>query len=484
MTTPQYSHFLFPEIQKAWDSATPFQIEDAHFVARHGRVVVGHKTGQGKTYIPMLAWSLWPNARKGLIVGTLSSMATWKRILGRWGGAEVKFIRGYDDPEWQVALNAEEGIWACTYMTLLGLMKKTNGKPYFDVLINDELHRVMRKKNSITKMMWRIGSTYYVGCSATWASRGPQDCWPVLHLINKKLFSSYWRFVETWCYVENTKWGKEIFGVRNLENLKRMLYDRFYVTRPFEASKQFNPNAPDKPTVRRTEILPMDPEQLRMYTQLDTEMIAELGDQMLVVPNSLARLTKLLQLSIAPGGLMPTLGEGAAIRWLCDKVSEDPHTVVFSPFKMALEELHSALVKDGYPEDKIFYLHGGLDPDEVNEITDKWKAAKGLMKCTIDFAQSFSLDTTHTAYMLGFDWDPNDNIQAEGRLRRLDSELTDPCIVTYIIPEGSAYDDVKEVVNGKYITTTQFLSGRIPSKLAQPTNDQIDTLDNSQIVPL
>ncbi|MEM3041555.1 MAG: hypothetical protein QXG97_05985 [Nitrososphaerota archaeon] len=88
------------------------------------------------------------------------------------------------------------------------------------------------------------------------------------------------------------------------------------------------------------------------------------------------------------------------------------------------------------------------------------------MLCTIDFAQSFSLDTVETAYMLGFDWDPNDNLQAEGRLRRLNSPTATPCLVRYIVLTGTVYDHVKDVVNGKVWTTSQFLQTYTPGKPA------------------
>jgi len=55
-------------------------------------------------------------------------------------------------------------------------------------------------------------------------------------------------------------------------------------------------------------------------------------------------------------------------------------------------------------------------------------------------------------------------MQAEGRLRRLDSIIQSPCLVRYIIPEGSCYEAVQEVVNGKVVNTKQFLYNRLALK--------------------
>jgi len=133
--------------------------------------------------------------------------------------------------------------------------------------------------------------------------------------------------------------------------------------------------------------------------------------------------------------------------------------VIFCVYREALDVLRDALVKDGYPEGHIFMFRGGLRPDEINRQIDLWKKFKGVALVTIAFAQSFELDTTETAYCLGFDWDPNNNYQAEGRLRRLDSLLQTPCAMTYVIPEGSEYMQVLQVLDGKVVTVRQFLSG-------------------------
>lgn len=449
---------ILPNIQSAWNEAKPFQIEDAEFVVRNGRVVVGHKTGLGKTFISLLAWSRWTNARKALLIGTLGSVATWMYLLDKWAGARGTFLRGYSDSNWKKAINAREGIFFCTYSTFLGLMKATPGKPAFDVLFTDELHKYLRHKTSTHKAIARLDTENYVGLSATWGSKGPQDLWPVLNIANRNLFSSYWRFVETWCYVENTNFGKEVYGVRNADNLRKILYGQYYTAKTWEeVGYQFGYSAKE-PVVRRSIELDMQPQQAKLHQELEEEMYAELDGNFIVTSTVLAKLTRLLQLAVSPTVLFPRAEVGIAFRWLIDKVEEDSHTVIFSPFTETLTqfELYAKNTLQGL---KTFTLRGGMDPEEVYEVIRLWKEARGLMLCTISFAQSFPLDTTNNAYMLGFDWDPNNNIQAEGRLRRLDSILKTPCSVTYIVVKGSKYEDVKEVVNGKTFNMSKVLKG-------------------------
>jgi hypothetical protein len=211
--------------------------------------------------------------------------------------------------------------------------------------------------------------------------------------------------------------------------------------------------------MRRVEEIPMSKQQVRLIQQLDQDMIAELGPDRVVTPNSLALLTRKLQMAISPKILMPSAEYGGVIDWMVNTIQDDQHTVVFCPFREGLSVLRQALIDDKYPEDKIFVFKGGMRPNEINEQVLAWKKAKGAALCTIAFAQSFDLDTTDTAYMLGFDWDPNNNYQAEGRLRRFDSIIQTPCMVRYIVPEGSDYHEVMGVIDGKVINVREFLVG-------------------------
>jgi hypothetical protein len=457
------SHVLLPNIQSAWDVAVPFQEEDARFAAANNSVVLGHETGLGKTFIALLAWSLWPQAQKGLIVGSLASCATWARLLRHWGGTQTTHIYGNNQTMWQEAIQARTGIWTCTYSTFLWLMKGViRGKPEFDVLINDELHKTMRRRNQTWKALKRLEFEHYIGCSATWASRGPQDLFPVLNLVNHRTFSSYWKFVETWCYVEKSNFGTQIFGVKNLDNLRKMLWSQYFRSRTWpEVGVQFlgEEYAGQKPVVRRQEVVPMSAQQTKIIDDLDRDMIAILNEEMIVTPNSLTALTRKMQVAISPKILMPSADYGGPVEWLAAKIEDDPHTVVFCPFIQGLDIVRQKLIDDGRPAEDIFILRGGVKMEEVYQIIDRWKACKGVLLCTISFAQSFPADSTNTAYALGFMWDPNDNSQMEGRLRRLDSIIKSPCLVTYIIPEHSDYEVVREVVNGKLMNTRTYLEG-------------------------
>lgn len=457
---------ILGDLKEAWEKAVPFQVEDAEFTAKNGSGVLGHKTGLGKTFISQLTWSRWQNCNKALICGTLSSCATWSRLLRRWSGVQPVFMQGKDDPSWKQFLAVKEGVYMCTYSTYLWLMRSVvKGKVGLDLLINDELHKTMRHRNKTWEQFKRMEFEHYLGLSATWASRGPQDLYPVLNLMNHRFFPSYWAFVNTWCHVEKSHFGTQIYGVKNEANLRKMLWGKFYVGRTWpEVGHQFrnNPSGDNssEPVIRRAERIEMGKQQIKIIQELDRELVVMLGDDLLVTPNSLSLLTRKLQLAISPRILLPSAEVGGPVEWLVDKIAEDPHTVVFCPFREGLEVVKQELISEGRDPADLFTLWGGIHPDEVNKIVAEWKKRKGVIFCTVSFAQSFDLDTTDNAYMLGFDWDPNNNEQAEGRLRRFDTILQAPCNVTYIVPEHSDYEQVViPVLDGKIVSTRGYLQG-------------------------
>lgn len=443
---------------KALMEILPWQLEDARFVSTWSGGVLGHRTGAGKTLMAIVAWALRPEIKRTLILGTRSSISTWRKNLLEWADTPVTILQGRKDDGWLSYEALEEGVWICTFATFRDYMESYGGTrdraPQVDLIIVDELHRILRSKKtkfySALTMLW---PKLFIGLSATWASRGPQDLWPVLHFISRKVFPSYWRFVETFCFVEKTQFGTEIFGVRNAENLRKLMRSKYYASRPIAGFKGI-----------RREAVPLDfqPKWQKKYDILEKDMILEMEGVTVVTPNSLAKLTRLLQLSISPKVLDPSEKEyGPVVTYIVEQVSDDPHTVIYTPYREAIEVFREALVNDGYPPENIFTLQGGDNEDDIDRIEKRWKETRGALLCTITFAQSFRVDTSDTAYFAGFSWDPNDNIQAEGRLEAINSKRESPALCRYVYVKGTAYESaVLPVLDGKNYNVTTFLKDR------------------------
>lgn len=433
--------------QFALDNLTKEQWEDIDLIVKGRGCVLGHKTGDGKSVLAIAAWAKWGSERV-LILGGRSAATTWNSQPQIWADTQVAFLDGQPHkrvPIWDEMLSAPSGAWYSTYQTFLIHMKETKGTPHWDLVIADEAHKLRKKDTQLYEQgLTKIRFDQFIGLSATWASRGPQDLWAILHLIDRAQFSSYWRWVHQYCYVDDTGFGNEIYGIKDRKHLQERLNGKFYISR----------KSMSLPARREQIDIYMSKQQQKVYDMLDNEMMAEFKGTSVVAPTQLAKLTRLHQLAAFPQLLFPDMGPGPALEHIVECIEDDPHTVIYTYFAEAIPLIAQALQKAKHKD--IFALKGGTPMKVVDETVRLWKQSKGIMICSIKFAESFRIDTTNTAYVLSFSWDPNENIQAEGRLRARDSILKDPPLVKYYIVKGSIMEAVKGVVNGKTRTVSQI----------------------------
>lgn len=458
--------------------ARPFQKEDiSKLVEWKGNGILAHKTGLGKTVMALGVWQEIGEPPRVLIVGSSSSMYTWKVKVPEWVNQNIIQITG-DAVERAATIRKIKDayfggrpLFVCCNYSVLRIELEALDKLRFQLLIADEAHKARNRTTKTWAALKALRKTIprFIAASATLASRGPQDLWGILNLLDAQRFSSYWRFIHQYCVVVDNGFGQEIVGVKNPTALRNMLYDKYMTRRTYEEVM------PELPPVTREVVkldINQDSLQASVYRQLDKDMVAYITGHSsedpegkafmaIVVPNVLTKLTRLRQLLVCPK-LIGVETEGAAISYLKDVVEDDPHTVIFSPFASALPYLKEALEKvPGVTTVRI--LRGGMKPEEMQTEIQAFKEQQGVMLCSIAFAESFSLDTVHTAYFLGYSWDPNENEQAEGRLRRMDSKNFQGVMVKYLLYDVLLDEDGREILNGKAITVNRFIN-RIASK--------------------
>lgn len=461
----------------------PYQEEDLVFMHRRmmhpGRSILTHKTGLGKTFIALAGMVHRGDARV-LVVGTPKALAVWLTEVPRWTGITPTLITKKTknrEAVWAEACHAQSGIYLINYEMVLRLVGKIPGRQKvirgsmipWDFLVLDEAHKKIRGHRTQTFQALQCFPCRHINIlSATLASRGPQDLWASLNLIDPKFFSSYWAFVNTHCHVFPGEFGQEIGGVKDAPSLKKLL-QKFAIARGNEVRTQM-------PPIRQVIELEMDDAQKTAYFTLLDEMLLELDSGgAIVVPGVLARNNKLRQLALCPRMLDESLPLGAGIDYILEEIEEDPHTVIFAPQKAILEVLRSELTNAGY---NCYVLQGGMKPEDVNKTIAQWKSTRGVCLCTIASAESFALDTVNVAYFLGAEYDPTLNIQAEGRLQRIDSaERPLGITIRYIIIKDTVEENVKDIINGKVANVSKFFDTYLSAqktlrlkKLGQPLN--------------
>lgn len=441
----------------------PYQEEDLHFMhsrMQHpGRCILTHKTGLGKTFIT-LAGAVRRGDRRILVVGTTKSLAVWLTEVPRWTQVTPVLIDRLTpnrEALWRDVCQRDDVIVLIGYELFLRLIGSVKGRQQlvrksmrpWDLLVLDEAHKKMRShKTQTLKTLECIPNRHISVLSATLASRGPQDMWAALHLVSPTTFSSYWRYVAQHCHVMPGEFGQMIGPIRDPKYTREVLR-RFCISRGNEVRTQMLP-------IRQTVEFEMDPEQAGLYYQFLDELVLQFDDGSVIISrNRLAQVPRLRTLALCPRALNPALPVGAGAEYILEELEEDPHVVVFAPYKAILEVLRTEIEKmsDG---PAVFVVQGGMAPAETNEVIAKWKASKGVCLCTIASAESFALDTVNVAYFLGAEYDPTLNIQAEGRLQRIDS-ADRGITIRYIIIRGTIEEDVKDIINGKVANVSKFM---------------------------
>ena len=298
------------------------QKETIQYMLSHNRALLGLAPGTGKTVCALHAARLLGGIT--LIVCPLTLVRNWKREIKAWLDEDAEIWHGYIpnteiDKYWYIT-NYETVLNHFVTYDIKRVLK--NGKyrkervnwrctfpvdNIFDNIVIDESILIKNRKAQRTKACETIAKNVR---SAWLLSGAPiakfyDDMWSQLHVLNPKVYSSYWRFAGTYCIVEQTKWGYNIAG--NEKNaatiLKEDLKDIY-----FSLSQEEVVDLPD--WIMDSYEIDMLKDQYKLYLEMEETFIAELPDgDIVLAPNILSQLTRLIQFASNPllvGG--PNLG--------------------------------------------------------------------------------------------------------------------------------------------------------------------------------
>lgn len=306
-----------------------------------------------------------------------------------------------------------------------------NSKVHFEQLVGDEHHKFMRNRDTKAHTaIKKLKFDHHLLVSGSPMSKGPIDMFIPLNLFDPKLFSSYWRFAGTWCHIDDTPQGKQIYGAKNVERFRKMLNHYAIIASKKQLGLQKK--------IRDILAVEMTPIQRDAFEQIRDEMVLELeeGPPMLIL-NSMVSWIRMRQLLCCPASLDPSLGAGGGALAIYDTLKDLPiserHSLIFVPFRNCIAPLRAILEgrgpKNGIMdapdvglEVPIFELSGGMDPLDLYRTLDAAKRTGGIIICTVQYAESWDLETADKCFFLGADPDPQVNYQAEDRLDRITNQ--------------------------------------------------------------
>lgn len=424
--------------------------------------------GSGKTRMLLDAWGKEQKLPLLIFAGR-NGTATWLSEIAKWYGEEW-LERTYVATG--MKLDVRKALWNSYYRDAIVIVTYQTAIYDKDIIprewstiICDEAQRWRNKKSAAFKQVVnRLRSEYFFPATGTAIRKGPQNMWTMLNRCNPNHFPSYWKFVETFCEIVEGYYGKEIIGPRNEKAFQDIL-SRYGV---FVPKHVVDEQLPEK-FVRPLEYA-MSRSQQKYYKKLEDEVLLEIqeSDQLLVNRNMMTRLLRLRQLMCMPKILDPSLDIGGGLELIIERLHNDRHTMIFVPFKAAIPYVKAALEEE-FKDISVYVLHGGLPVETVGEITKAFDDdPNSVLLCTIQFAESFSINTAETAYFLGTTWEPDVMEQAEDRIRR--ASTTHDTVAIYHMNCKGTVDEVVRFVRDGYSSNARISLGSLVYKIKERRN--------------
>jgi SNF2 family DNA or RNA helicase len=297
------------------------------------------------------------------------------------------------------------------------LRKIIGRKVVFDVLICDEAKRINNRTSAafqaVSNLFRDHHCPYFIPMTGTPGDDGPESYWAYFRLIDPKKFSSYWQYIEYFMVVDDGPFGKEILEQRNDTKAEwdRLVNEYCWVV----------PEGSVMPPVKRKlEVYDMDPDQEKLYNDMQEEMMSISDDHLVLASNSMVQWLRLRQILICPKILGANFGVGGAIKHVVSLIKDHPkdrHTVIFTPFTDAFEPFTTYLNSQGFPD--VFHLHGGISANTQATRIKAFQDTKGIIICSVAYAEAFSLAPARQSWFIGSHESPDVNRQAEKRLSLL-----------------------------------------------------------------
>lgn len=347
-----------------------------------------------------------------------------------------------------------------------GILKKFS-KVYWDMLICDEAHKLKNRKTAWTRNIKRLQSKTRHVMTGTGFVNDPSEIWSILHFLDSREYSSYWKFRTKFCDE-----AQDARGYRIILGLKKNRVQEFRKIRadlgPRHTMDEVHQGVHHPiESVREVEL---NAEQKRMYRDIKAVLSTlDQSGERLDSPNVLSQLNRLRQICVATPQVDDSYFSPIVNRKVTEVSLVEPSSkldevmaileelrwdaevrrqvVIFSNFKDPLKLLEARFEDAGIP-----YLHMEQRHNEDQRYHmwhDLWPKGNHRVFMSTLALGGESINLTSAKYLIFLDrsWSPKDMMQAIGRVYR-PGQVHVPEII-YISAKGTVDSYVKSRLDRK-----------------------------------
>lgn len=395
-----------------------YQYEAKEILKQHPKHLLCDDMGLGKTLTALASVLERGTAYPILIMAPLNALGVWRYELKKWFDHPSFVYHGKPAERQQMLTEirkAERPIVIATYKAIDELQAF---KPVWGTIIADEVHRagLLNRKSDTFKKFKKFQSIRLILMTGTPFRQTPADLWPLLHLVAPKTFKSYWDFVEKYCLQTDNGFGPVIEKRPKNPDVFRQ------VVRTYMIRRRKKDVLTELPPLQRIPIpLEMTEKQASFYNAMRDTFMVEHGDQILIALNRLSRDLRLRQMLVSPR-LLGMSDDGAALKAVLEMIEDEYEAgnsvAVYTPFRAAVELFAERLKMISSYVGVIM----GQSKRPASDIAEEFQLHPNHRKAivgTIDSGTAYTIHDASVMFIVGPDWDANDNEQAEARIHRL-----------------------------------------------------------------
>lgn len=410
-----------------------YQVTSRDFLAKRSFGCLFDLPGVGKTPPTIVAAAdvVERTGHTALITAPAYLLDNWEIEIGRFApGATVVKANGTGYEARQNAFETEADFILTSYNNWSATWPKKHplaGKRQYEVLskqkwatcVYDESHRLRGKDSQATKHVWQLRLARAANLQTPiWCLTGtpivnnPGDLYPLLHLWEKRTYSSYRRFVQQYCYIIQTQWSEQIGQLRpEMAEEFQSLLGEFSLRRTLADI----PSLATLESRSRDYIVDLPASVRKTFVQARKEYIIEHPDLdgTEFVNGGGALYSRLRQMATNP----PT-AEKPKISFVQDFLQDHfGPVVVYVWYKDSARAVAEGLKKSGRP---VTVITGDVPTNKRTELVDQWKShAQGILVATISsLKEGISLIHASDVVFLEHSPLPADQDQCIARLKR------------------------------------------------------------------
>ncbi|MHC4535887.1 MAG: DEAD/DEAH box helicase [Planctomycetota bacterium] len=377
----------------------PYQEDGVRFLDEvNGRGLLADDQGLGKT-IQLIAWAAsHPDRRPMVIVCPAYLKYNWQDEIKRFTGYDSSILFGRD-PDWA---QCGHDILILNYDILVAWWPLILEKMKPQILVGDEIQYIKGRKSGRSKAFVSFSRKipHVIGLSGTPIETSPTDIWVFLNILDKKKYSSFWRFADQVSIVTKGHGGYKAKGAKDTQELHVILSTVMIRRRKADV-------LPDLPAKQRN-VIPIELDNRREYETIRDDFKEWYKYNKYADAVEFTAQMAYLRQAIIKGKMLQ------AERWIRDfRESTNKPLVVFGVHREPLSILAKKF--------RANLIQGGVSVTNRNNwVKDFQKGKSSLLFGNLQaMGTGLTLTAASDMLMTELDYVPTRLLQAEDRIHRI-----------------------------------------------------------------